>query len=474
MLAKIKNVPPRTRLAALAPLAALALFAAAPASSAAAEKTLYVFPSSGSNGRYPQGALLRDNAGALYGTTQYGGAGGYGTLFRLTPPLPGKAAWSISVLYNFSVGFGGEVPNANLVRDANGALYGTAAESGGYEMGVVFRLSPPMPGQTRWTETVLHAFDYNIATNAGDGSQPDAGVIMDANGVLYGTTYYGGTTADPLAIGFGTVFELAPPKPGQTKWEETVLYRFKGSSDGRNPSATLIRDSSGALYGTTFLGGSGRCADEFGNVIGCGTVFKLTPPAPGHTNWAKLTIHQFAGGADGALPLGKLLLDGHGAVYGTTTQGGKGQCGNGIGNIVGCGTVFKLTPPRPGRTDWTQIVIHNFKGIPDGIDPQGGLIADTAGNLYGGTLGGGSGGASGACVDLFYRNVGCGTIFKLRPPALGQTAWTETVLYNFRDLVDGWKPLGDLVADPRGNLFAVTRFGNSSLNNLGTVFEITP
>jgi uncharacterized repeat protein (TIGR03803 family) len=447
-----------------------------PAASAATERTLYAFPSSGANGRYPQGTLLRDGAGALYGTTQYGGAGGYGTLFKVTPPLPGKTAWSISVLYSFSTGLGGEVPNANLVMDAEGALYGTAAESGPYGQGVVFRLAPPVPGQTKWTEIILHAFDYSLAYNIADGSAPRAGVIIDANGVLYGTTKFGGTLADPFAVAFGTVFQLAPPMPGQTKWKETVLYQFKGGIDGQYPQAILTRDGSGALYGTTSIGGNGRCVDELRSVVGCGTVFKLSPPAPGHTNWTKVTLHQFAGGADGALPVGKLLLNRSGALYGTTNQGGKGPCGDGIGDIVGCGTVFKLSPPAPGQTDWTQAVIHDFKGVPDGMNPQGGLIADSVGNLYGTTFNGGNGGdgssgLGGPCASGIY-NIGCGIVFRLTPPALGQATWTETVLYNFQNSADGWEPLGELVGDPRGKLFGVTSLGTPS--NLGAVFEITP
>jgi uncharacterized repeat protein (TIGR03803 family) len=461
-----KTVPTRSlaRAAVLGPLAALTLSAAASASS---EKTLYTFPSSGSNGRYPQGTLLRDGSGALYGATAYGGAHGYGTLFRLAPPLPGKTAWSISILYDFGGSTDGGVPNADLVMDAGGALYGTA-DDGRYVMGVVFRLAPPAPGQTRWTQTVLHAFNYSLAASIGDGSGPAAGVIMGSNGMLYGTTYHGGTTADRFAIGFGAVFQLAPPTPGQTVWKETVLYRFAGGIDGQYPQAVLAREASGALYGTTSTGGSGRCADALGRVVGCGTIFKLTPPAPGQASWTKATLHHFAGGADGAVPFGKLLLDGSGALYGTTTRGGKGQCGDGIGNIVGCGTVFKLSPPTPGHTGWTEIVLHDFSGIPDGISPRGGLIADTAGNLYGTTFAGGTG----TCSDQVYRNPGCGIVFRLTPPTSGKTVWTETKLYSFQNLADGWEPLGQLVSDPSGNLLGVTSLGTPA--NLGAIFEITP
>jgi uncharacterized protein YceK len=446
----------------------LTLFAAGP-SSAATEKTLYAFPVDGTKGCYPVGSLLRDAAGALYGATFYCGAGGYGTVYKLVPPPPGQTKWSASVIHAFDEGPGGAALNGDLVMDASGALYGTAAEYGPYLEGVVFKLTPPGPGKTSWTETILHAFNYSLAYRRADGSGPGAGLIRDANGVLYGTTYRGGTLADPSALGFGTVFKMTPPLPGQTNWKETVLYRFKGASDGENPSATLARDASGALYGTTLSGGNGGCTDLFGYVVGCGTIFKLTPPAPGSTTWTKTTLHHLKGGTDGALPFGKLLLDGSGNLYGTTSQGGNSQCGDGIGNVIGCGTVFKLAPPTPGRTGWTKTVVHHFKGIPDGTSPQSGLMADAAGNLYGTTFGGGSG----LCSDLVYRNVGCGTVFKLTPPAAGQTAWTEKVVYNFRGLADGWEPIGELVTDAAGNLYGAGQLGGTD-KGYGTVFRITP
>ena len=449
--------------------AAVDTITAAPGASAATEKTLYAFPSTGANGCHPVGTLLQDGAGALYGESYNCGVGGSGTAYKLVPPLPGQTAWSISVLYAFN---GGAALAGSLVRDAHGALYGVTAENGPFYEGEVFRLNPPAPGGTTWTETILHAFDYSLAYSQADGSQPAAGVIMDANGALYGTTYYGGTLADPYAYGFGVVFRLTPPLPGQTTWKETVLYRFKGGVDGQNPSATLTRDGSGALYGTTFLGGRGQCADLFGSVVGCGTVFKLIPPAPGQTNWTKATLHSFAGGvADGANPLGKLLLDRSGALYGTTPYGGQGQCVDEAGNILGCGTVFKLTPPRPGQTAWTETVVYKFKGVPDGEVPEGGLIADPAGNLYGATLWGGNG----VCTDAVYRIIGCGTVYKLTPPAFGLTAWTETVLHEFQAAsAGGSKPVGgELVGNPRGNLFSATELGGTSLG-YGTVFEITP
>src|SRR5262245_58686780 len=394
-------IEPGARIPALFLLLALTLFASGPVP-AATEKTLFDFPSDGTKGCYPVGSLLRDGAGALYGATFYCGSGGYGTVYKLTPPAPGQTKWSVSVIRTFTESNGGAALNGDLVMDSGGALYGTAAEYGAHYQGVVFRLNPPAPGQTNWTETVLHAFYYSLAYNKSDGSGPGAGLVRDANGVLYGTTYRGGSLSDPSGLGFGTVFKLTPPLPGRTAWKETVLYRFTGGNDGENPSATLVRDDMGALYGTTSSGGTGACADLFGYRVGCGTIFKLTPPVPGSTKWTKTTLHHLPGGAGGAMPFGRLLLDGAGAIYGTTSQGGNSQCGDGIGNVIGCGTAFKLAPPAPGRTAWTKRVIYNFQGVPDGMSPEAGLIADAAGNLYGTTFNGGSG----LCSDLYYRNMG--------------------------------------------------------------------
>ena len=130
------------------------------------------------------------------------------------------------------------------------------------------------------------------------------------------------------------------------------------------------------------------------------------PPAPGQTEWTKTTLHAF-NSVDGAAPTGKLLVTASGVIYGTTAAGGNGQCEDGYGHIVGCGAIFELIPPAPGQTSWTEKVIYNFNGLPDGIDPEGGLIQDQTGNFYGTTA---SGGPSGNCVD-HVRVIGCGTAF---------------------------------------------------------------
>jgi uncharacterized repeat protein (TIGR03803 family) len=152
-----------------------------------------------------------------------------------------------------------------------------------------------------------------------------------------------------------------------------VLYGFKGGSDGTDPSAGLIADKQGALYGTTRFGGTGNG----------GTVFKLTPPAKGQTVWTETVLYRFCSlpnCSDGASPFAGLIADNSGTLYGTTTGGGTG------------GTVFKLTPPAKGQTVWTGTVLYGFKGGSDGTDPYAGLIADKQGALYGTMTGGGTGG----------------------------------------------------------------------------------
>jgi uncharacterized repeat protein (TIGR03803 family) len=176
----------------------------------------------------------------------------------------------------------------------------------------------------------LHSFGKHH-----DGGDPLGGLIIDTRGVLYGTTAGGGDS------GFGTVFELSPPSAGETRWTETVLYSFTGGiNDGATPTGGVIMDPNGVLYGTTCCGG--------GVGYGAGTVFKLSPPAAGETQWTETVLHSFTGGNDGGLPTGDLIMDSNGALYGMTAGSGNSSCGCG-GNVgghlaCGCGTVFKLVP----------------------------------------------------------------------------------------------------------------------------------
>jgi uncharacterized repeat protein (TIGR03803 family) len=262
-----------------------------------------------------------------------------GTVFELTPPAKGQAAWKEAVVYRFcslSNCSDGANPEAGLIANKQGALYGTTAgggSSGGF--GTVFKLRPPAKGRAAWTEAVLYSF-----TGGSDGNGPVAGLLADEQGALYGTTEGGGGVGNN-----GTVFKLTK---GETAWKETVLYRFcslsnslLNCSDGSLPSAGLIADEHGALYSTTPLGGSGTDGG-YGDKYGGGTVFKLTPPPKGHAGWTETVLYSFcslSSCSDGANPYAGLIADKQGALYSTTSSGG-------VSSAVPCcyGTVFKLTP----------------------------------------------------------------------------------------------------------------------------------
>ncbi len=407
---------------------------------APAETVLYSF--SGADGANPYAGLLMDKTGALYGTTTAGGAPNEGTVFMLTPPAPGGTDWSETVLHSFQgATTDGAEPNAGLIMDKTGALYGTTTWGGLNDFGTVFKLTPPARGQTDWTESVLYSFKASLI----DGVNPYAGLVMDKTGALYGTTPAGGG-----ALSAGTVFKLTPPARGQTVWSEAVIHSFYSNvaGEGLAPFVDLVMDSKGALYGMTSGGG----AD------GLGTVFKLTPPARGQTTWSEAVIYSFgeAGSNDGAYPYTGLIMDSSGALYGTTPAGG---------GSLNEGTVFKLTPPGRGQAAWTETVLHSFDfeaGISnDGAAPYARLAMDSTGALYGTTA------AGGGLSNL-------GTVFTLTPPPRGQTDWTEAVLYSFGATPDGEHPVMStgLVRDSSGALYGTTLEGGTS--GLGTVFKLTP
>jgi uncharacterized repeat protein (TIGR03803 family) len=291
-------------------------------------------------------------------------------------------------------------------------------------------------------ETVLYSFQ-----SGSDGTFPLAGLVADQQGALYGTTDDGGS---PNA---GTIFKLTPPSSGTGiagQWSETVLYSFCSQSnciDGANPQNGLIFDRQGALYGTTGAGGSS----------GDGTVFKLTPPAAGQTQWTETVLYSFQDTPDGANP-SSVIFDQGGALYGTAVAGGSSNCAG------GCGTVFKLTPPAAGQTQWTESVLYSFQGGTDGVYPSAGVIFDRQGALYGTTLEGGSPNCNG----------GCGTVFKLAPPAAGEQQWTESVLYSFQGGSDGIGPYAGLIFDREGALYGTTSEGGGPGFGYGTVFKLAP
>jgi uncharacterized repeat protein (TIGR03803 family) len=274
------------------------------------------------------------------------------------------------------------------------------------------------------------------------GADPE-GLIADAAGNLYGTATNGGKHFE------GVVFELSPPLAGARRWTETVLFSFRGADDGGSPSASLLMDSAGDLYGTTASGGLN---DD-------GVVFELSPPQAGAKAWTETVLVSFDG-ADGESPFGPLIADGAGNLFGTTPFGGAHDDG----------VVFELSPPANGGMAWTQTVLLSFSG-PDGGLPYGGVIADGAGNLYGTTSTGGS-------VDKPCKNLGCGLVFELSPPANGGTAWAQTVLLTF-DGANGWRPDAGLISDGIGNLYGTTALSGLKTkpcggHGCGIAFELSP
>jgi uncharacterized repeat protein (TIGR03803 family) len=240
-------------------------------------------------------------------------------------------------------------------------------------------------------------------------------------------------------------------------WRFIPLYSFQGVNDGSNPTSRIVIGPDGALYGTTIEGGGqGDCHGENPH---CGTVFRLQPPASFCRNvlcpWTETILYAFTGGADGAFPSGDIIFDPAGNIYGTTSGGGYfgGNC-----SVEGCGVVYKLSPANGG---WTETTLYAFMDGTDGANPNGGVVRDAAGNLYGTTANGGIG-----CPA-----VGCGTVFEVSP---SQGGWTESLLYEFQGFnsPNGAFPYAGLTMDSAGNLYGSTVAYGSAGG--GTIFELTP
>jgi len=371
------------------------------------------------------------------------------------------AAQTFTLLYSFNASGNlsdGGWPEAGVTRDAAGNLYGTTFYGGtgtGCDIyfdgcGTVFQIDPS------GTETVLHSFG-----GAGDGWNPTARVVLDSAGNIYGTTAYGG------ANGYGTVFKV------DTSGNETIVHSFAGGSDGANPNAGLVSDTAGNFYGTTQYGGQG-CYRH-----GCGTVFRIS------ADGTESVLYRFADVPDGSSPLGGVVLDAVGNIYGTTWMGGT----------YSFGTVFKL------ESSGNETVLHSFAGGSDGANPMAAPVLDATGNMYGVTSAGGphfgivyqvdtsgnesvlytfTGGLDGAypyshlLIDASGNLYGTvsqsgttdgGTVFELSGSSL-------TVLYGFLSSNDGSTPVGGLMADSAGNLYGTTL--QAGANGWGTVFEVQP
>jgi uncharacterized repeat protein (TIGR03803 family) len=401
------------------------------------EKVVYSFQGP-PDGILPQAGLVADAAGNLYGTTINGGASNCGTVFELSPPSTPGGPWTEKILYSFPLKvIGSANPAGTLIFDKHGNIFGTGYGGGvGNNYGSVFELSPPSVAGGDWIETDIWIFNNGVKN---DGEYPLDKLVMDANGNLYGNTPSGGAHGD------GMVFELIPPSTSDAQWRERILYHFGAvTNDGVAPIGDLfLRD--GVLYGTTVLGGK----------LDGGTVFQLVGK-PGL--WTQTILYNFALGDD---PVGGLVADGTGNFYGTTRGGG-----NSTNCPVGCGTIYELSPPAAAGDPWQENTLYVFNKNGDGALPLGTLWRDKLGDLYGTANQGGINGSN------------LGTVFKLKPPAISGAAWTFVALHSFRGATfgDGANPYGALIlvngafygtTDNGGERYTETRTG-------GAVYSIVP
>ncbi|MGO9516897.1 MAG: choice-of-anchor tandem repeat GloVer-containing protein, partial [Candidatus Korobacteraceae bacterium] len=389
----------------------------------------------GSDGEFPVAAMTIGSNGSLYGTTAGGGQGtctfnpstGCGTVFNLKPtptrpPTP-LTPWLENLLYPFTGGGDGANPNVgNLIFDQAGNLYGTATFGGASGLGVVFELSPSNGG---WTETVLYSF-----AGGNDGNSPYSGLVFDKAGNLYGTTSYGGGPGCG-GTGCGTVYELTPSGSG---WSERIIYSFQGTSDGAQADGGLIFDQSGNLYGGTYNGGSGGggtiyeltpsnggwnfnvlysflgtqwglanrlTMDAAGNLYGTtqygganqdGNVFELSPSG---SSWTYTDLHDFTYGSDGGVPVGTLVVDASGHLYGTAFGGGANPCSGGYG----CGVVFEITPSL-GSQNFTVSAAPSSLTILQGNQGTSTITTTISGGFSGAITLSASGAPSGTTVSF--------------------------------------------------------------------------
>ena len=361
----------------------------------------------GTDGAYPTGSLIEDSAGIFYGTTFYGGAFGGGTVFSMDST--GKER----VLYSFTGGSDGGHPWSGLVLDSAGNLYGTATFGAAFNAGTVFRLSK------NGKFTTLYTF-----TGGADGANPRAGLARDSAGNLYGVTENGGDNSLTCYgfTGCGVVFEV------DSHGNEITLHTFTMGIDGGFPYSTLTIDAAGNLYGTT----------EYGGASGSGIVFKIDPAGN------ETILHSFAwyNGVDGGIPIGGLVLDAEGNVYGTTSLGGSPTACQ----TFGCGIVFELSPSG------NESILYDFNDPPDAGDCWGTLVRDPEGNLWGTSYAAG--------------RYGFGALFKV--VASGK----ERVMHNFTGGSDGGYVTAPLFRDGSGNLYGTANGGGQAEG--GTLFVMKP
>jgi len=402
---------------ALVMLCALTMIATRPAQ-AQTFSVLHYF-TGGSDGGNPTSGLTVGGAGTLYGTAAEG-QGQFGAAFKLTQRASG---WTLDPLHEFTGGSDGAYPQSGMVIGPNGALYGTT-NAGAFGVGTVYELRPPSTACKTaicyWNETTLHGF----TGNTGDGGFPGYGnVTFDRAGNMYGTTTLNGTSD------CGVVWQLAPSGGG---WTESVLYNFTGGMDGCNPESGVTFDAAGNLYGVT------SCILLCN---GTGTIYQLVPSSGG---WAENTL-VVLNGTTGTHPFGTLITDDSGNFYGSATEDGPNGGGTvfelspsnggwtfslvyafslcnpiaGVtlgpdGNLYGVceagganagGWVFQM--PRTCNQTCTPTDLHDFNAT-EGANPEGPVVFDASGNLYGTTFEGGIG----DCIGGMH---GCGVVWELTP-----------------------------------------------------------
>ncbi len=386
----------------------------------------------GPDGWLPVGGLTIDRDGNLYGTTSFGGnetgncySLGCGTVFRMSRHGSG---WTFFDIYEFN-GTDGDGPGARVVFGPNGTLYGTAGGGPGSD-GVVFNLQPPASlcksVSCPWSETVLFSFSGDNLLDL------DGDLAFDAAGNIYGTAFYGGNYRDCESEGCGILYQLTQ---SNGVWTENIIHTFTGQADGEHPTAGVILDQAGNLYGP---------AEGDPNTGNSGLIFQFTPSGGG---WTENVLYQFYGSAQGEYPAGGLIFDAAGNLIGTTLAGGS----------YGGGTVFQLSP---SGNYWNFNTLYNFALGGGDEGPTAALIMDRAGNLYGATASDGA--------------YGYGAVFELSPVEGG---WSYRSLHDFTDGSDGGVPL-NVVMDASGNLYGDTYFGGNRGcdvgDGCGVIFEITP
>jgi uncharacterized repeat protein (TIGR03803 family) len=368
----------------------------------------------GADGANPFGSLIADAAGNLLGTASAGGTDNDGTVFEIAKTKGGYAS-APTTLVSFT-GADGETPYGSLITDAAGDLFGASSVGGASGNGTVFEIVKTKHGYASAPTTL-------VSFTGMDGESPYDSLITDAAGDLFGMTEAGGSNSD------GTVFEIAKTKGGYAS-APTTLASFTGA-DGANPNGSLIADAAGDLFGTTSIGGA----------LNLGTVFEIAKTKGGYAS-APTTLVSFTG-ADGSSPLSTLIADAAGDLFGTTSAGGANNDG----------TVFEIAKTKGGYSGAPTTLV-SFDNV-NGAYPDGALIADAAGNLFGTTQ------AGGTDKD--------GTVFEIAKTRNGYAS-APTTLASF-DFSDGAEPIAALFADATGNLYGTTSVGGADTD--GTVFEIT-